>query len=129
MVNNSFVNLKVYQMAELLADKIWKIVCKWDSFARDTIGKQLVRGVDSIGANIAEGSGRGTFRDNRRFVLIARGSLFETRHWLRRAFARELLTVSQTREVKPIVENVGPMLNGFLRSIGKTKAAKRVTNN
>jgi four helix bundle protein len=54
-------------------------------FAKDTVGKQMVRAGDSIGANIAEGSGRGSFQDNRRFIRIARGSLYETMHWLRRA--------------------------------------------
>jgi four helix bundle protein len=49
------------------------IVVKWSVFARDTVGKQLVKAADSVGANIAEGTGRGTFVDNRRFVRIARG--------------------------------------------------------
>jgi len=41
-----------------LADKIRKIVFRWDAFARDTVGKQIVWSVDSTGANIAEGTGR-----------------------------------------------------------------------
>ena len=51
---------------------------------KETIGKQLFKAADSIGANILEGTGRGSFQDNRRFVKIARGSLNETQHWLRR---------------------------------------------
>lgn len=78
MAKTKFESLRVYQLSELLADEIWAIVVKWNVFARDTVGKQLVRAADSIGANIAEGSGRGTFVDNRRFVRIARGSLNET---------------------------------------------------
>jgi four helix bundle protein len=85
-ITKGFENLQVYQLAEDLSDQIWPIVKKWDKLAKDTVGKQLIRSADSIGANIAEGSGRGSYQDNRRFVRIARGSLFETRHWLRRAY-------------------------------------------
>jgi len=106
MDNTSFENLKVYQMSEVLSDNIWQIVIKWDSFARDTIGKQVVRAADSIGANIAEGTGKGSFQDNRRFVKVARGSLYETRHWLRRAYKRNLLTDEQIGELKPIISNL-----------------------
>lgn len=92
MAKTNFERLQVYRLAERLADDIWAIVVKWNIFARDTVGKQLVKAADSIGANIAEGTGRGTFVDNRRFVRIARGSLNETQHWLRRAYKRGLLS-------------------------------------
>lgn len=117
----NFENLRVYQLAEKLADEIWKIVLGWDGFARDTVGKQLVRSVDSIGSNISEGSGRGSFADNRRFVRIARGSLSETQHWLRRAYCRRLLTQEQTSNLKPIIQELAPKLNAYLRSIGPAK--------
>src|SRR5438132_11127204 len=90
VTRTNFEELRVYQMAEKLADEIWRVVRKWDYFARDTVGKQMVRAADSIGANIAEGTGRGSFKDNRRFVRTARGSLYETRHGLRRAYIRDL---------------------------------------
>ncbi|HXJ94839.1 MAG TPA: four helix bundle protein [Terriglobia bacterium] len=77
-----FENLQVYKLAEKLADEIWHIVLAWDYFPRDTVGKQMVRAADSVGANIAEGAGRGSFQDNRRFIRMARGSLNETRHWM-----------------------------------------------
>jgi len=86
----SFEDLQVSQLAETLADDVWSIVIAWDAFARDTVGKQIVKAADSIGANIAEGTGRGSYQDNRRFIRIARGSLYETRHWLRRVQAKAL---------------------------------------
>ena len=52
-MTESFQNLKVYQLAEEITNKIWFIVEKWDRFAKDIIGKQLVRSADSIGANLA----------------------------------------------------------------------------
>ena len=78
MAKTTFENLRVYQMSEDIADEIWNIVTGWNNFAQDTVGKQIVRSADSVGANIAEGEGRGSFQDNRRFCRIARGSLQET---------------------------------------------------
>jgi len=113
-----FTNLRVYQLSEKLADEIWHIVEDWDYFAKDTLGKQIVRSADSIGANIAEGSGRYNYKDNKRFIRIARGSLNETRHWLRRAYNRNLLTKEQISKIQPIIEELSPKLNAYLNSIG-----------
>jgi len=129
MARTNFESLRVYQLAEQLADLIWEIVLEWNAFARDTVGKQLVKAADSVGANIAEGTGRGTYVDNRRFVRIARGSLNETKHWLRRAFKRRLLSAKQINNVKPIIEELAPKLNAYLKSIGRQTQAKQLTTN
>lgn len=117
-MTKGFEDLRVYQLAETLADEIWLIVTGWGDLAQSTVGKQLVRAVDGIGANIAEGTGRGSYQDNRRFVKIARGSLYETKHWLRRAFKRKLLTPDQTNRLKPMLDELAPKLNAYLNSIG-----------
>ena len=129
MARTNFENLQVYRLSECLADRVWQIVLRWPHFAKDTLGKQLVRAVDSVGANIAEGAGRRAFQDNRRFVRIARGSLQETQHWLRRAYQRELLTQQETRELKVLLDELAPRLNAYLRSIGATTAPSIAKNN
>ncbi|BAY32350.1 S23 ribosomal protein [Nostoc carneum NIES-2107] len=118
MSSKYFQELRVYKLAEKLADEIWRIVDEWDMFAKNTIGTQMVRSADSIGANIAEGVGRGSYQDNRRFVRMARGSLNETQHWLRRAYRRKLLTVEQIDLLKSILDELRPQLNSYLKSIG-----------
>lgn len=128
MPRTNFETLRVYQLSEELADVIWDIVGKWDSFAKDTVGKQVVRSADSIGANISEGEGRGSFQDNRRFIKIARGSLQETQHWLRRAFKRKLLSNDEVDRIKPIIDRLAPSLNAYLRSIGPVEISADETN-
>jgi len=118
MAGQSFEDLRVYLLAEEIGDAVWVIVKEWNNLAKDTIGKQIIRCADSIGANIAEGYGRGSYQDNRRFVRIARGSLYETRHWLRRAYQRKLLAGAQIQTLKCLVDNLGPQLNAYLKSIG-----------
>jgi four helix bundle protein len=119
MARSEFENLNVYRLSEKLADEIWELVLGWPNLARDTVGKQLIRSADSIGANIAEGVGRGSFQDNRRFIRTARGSLYETKHWLRRSWKRKLISQNQAKVLKPIIDELSPRLNAYLKSIGK----------
>jgi four helix bundle protein len=128
MAKTNFENLQVHRLAERLADEIWAIVKRWDQFERNTLGKQIVRAADSVGANIAEGTGRGSFQDNRRFIRMAHGSLNETQHWLRRAYKRSLLTTEQVEKLRPIIAELAPKLNSYLRSVGTTPN-KRTTDN
>ncbi len=114
--------MEVYQLAEKLADLIWEIVSGWDYFAKNTVGEQMVDASDSICANIAEGCGRYNYRDNSKFIKIARGSLYETKNWLRRAYKRNLLNDLQVEKVKPILEELLPKLNAYLRSIKNSAA-------
>lgn len=114
----SFEKLDVYTLSEKLADEIWHIVKEWDYFTKETMGKQIVRAADSVCANIAEGQGRYNFQDNRRFIKIARGSLYETINWLRRAYRRNLLTQEQSKRIALILDELSPKLNAYLKSIG-----------
>lgn len=120
MENTNFENLDIYKLSEKLADKVWNIVLSWNNLSTDTIGKQLVRSADSIGANIAEGSGRGKPIDNRRFLRIARGSLYETRHWLRRAKNRNLLTEEEILLLSEIIKELTPKMNAYIGKVNKT---------
>jgi four helix bundle protein len=128
MDKSNFENLQVFQLAENLSDRIWHIVIKWSYFEKDTLGKQIIRAADSIGANIAEGSGRYNFADNRRFVKIARGSLHETRYWLKRAQMRQLLTNEQVDNLKPIINELSPKLNAYLKYLDNASKKQQETD-
>ena len=124
MATTRFQDLRVYRLAEKLADEVWKVVQGWNVLARDTVGKQLIRSADSVGANIAEGCGRRSFQDNRRFIRIARGSLNETQHWLRRAHVRKLLSPEQTARLMGVITHLAPALNAYMKSVGQASESK-----
>ncbi|WP_172186718.1 four helix bundle protein [Microcoleus asticus] len=115
----NFDELEVYKLAESLANEIGEIVKKWDYFTKNTMGQQIVRSADSFCANIAEGRGRYNDQDNRRFVKIAIGSLYQIVNWLRLAYARQLITSEEVSKFKPIVDKLLPKLNAYLISIGQ----------
>lgn len=119
MVPAGFERLRVYQLAEEMADLAWEVVIRWDRLAKETVGKQFIKAADSIGANIAEGTGRGSFADNRRFAKIARGSLFEVKHWLRRAYRRKLLTENEVAAFRKLLGELAPRLSAYINSIGR----------
>ena len=81
-------DLVVYNLSMSLAEKVWLIVEKWTYFQLDTVGKQWVRAVDSVSLNIGEGFGRNTFKDQRNFYYFSRGSLYESKTCLQKAFNR-----------------------------------------
>ena len=117
MARTKFETLRVYQLSERLADLIWEIVVRWDWFSKQTIGRQIVEAADSIAANIAEGVGRYGTLDNKRFAYFARGSLYETKNWLRRAFKRKLLSEEEIAGLKQLVDELGPKLNAYINSL------------
>jgi four helix bundle protein len=100
-------------LASELANSVHAEVINWSKFDLWTTGTQLVRAADSIGANIAEGLGRGTLPDQRRFFLIARGSLHETEHWLELASQRGL---PFSRAFVGDTEELGRVLNGLIKA-------------
>jgi len=111
--------LKVYQLSMDISEKIWQIVIKWDYFAKDTLGKQLVKAIDSVSANLSEGFGRYFFKENKQFCYYSRGSLFETKTWLTKANNRKLINDKDFEILFKEIEIIGKKLNSYIKSIGQ----------
>lgn len=117
MIHN-LEEFKAYNLAMELGEAVWSCVKRWDYFAKDTIGKQLVRSVDSIAANLSEGLGRYNFKEIKNFGYYSRGSLFETKTWLTKAKNRELISNEESQKLIADLEVIGKMINGYINSIG-----------
>lgn len=111
--------LEVYQLTMKLGEHIWRVVAKWNYFAKDTIGKQLVRSADSISANLGEGYGRFFYKENRQFCYYSRGSLYETKTWLTKSHNRGLLSDADFQALQEDIEKIALKLNNYINSIGK----------
>ena len=123
-MGTSLDELDVLKSVEEIADEIWKIVISWQTFERDTLGKQLARAIDSIGANIAEAYGRYHFGEKLRFLYFARGSLYETKYWLNRCKARNLLSEDQSEAYALRLTQIAKQINAFAKSIRSQQNAK-----
>lgn len=115
---NSLHDFKAYNLAMSLGEDVWKEVTKWSYFDKDTIGKQLVRSCDSIAANLSEGLGRYHYKETKNFSYYARGSLFETKTWLTKAHNRNLISKEQFDNFMNHIDQIGKMINGYIKSIG-----------
>ena len=71
------------------------MIVRWDRFSLDTVGKQFVRSVDSISANLAEGFGRYSKKDKIKFYRISFGSMYESLDWNEKALKRKLVNKSE----------------------------------
>ena len=119
----SFYNLEdleVYQLAESFGDEIRFVADEWKYFAKDTIGKQLNRAADSISANIAEGYGRYHYKENKNFCYFSRGSIIETKGWLKKSRNRKLLSEEQFNVLYEKLQIIHLKLNAYIKFIGKS---------
>ena len=85
-------DIDAYKIAFNLSNYVWDLIIKWNRFDSDTIGKQFVRSVDSISANIAEGFGRYSKKDKIKFFRISFGSMYESLDWNEKALKRKLIS-------------------------------------
>jgi four helix bundle protein len=110
-MHSEFRKLAAYQRASAVANELRGVVAKWPSFERWSIGIQLIRAADSVGANIAESSGRTHKADKARFLVIAQASLYETEHWIATAEEHGLLPQHSTEEL----DGVARALSGLIK--------------
>ena len=112
-------DLEIYNLSEVISDKIWDIVMEWEYFAKDTIGKQLCRAADSISANIAEGYGRYHFKENKNFCYYSRGSILEVKSFLRKSKNRNLISEDCYSELYTELQTIHLKLNAYIKYIGQ----------
>ncbi|WP_028292367.1 four helix bundle protein [Oceanobacter kriegii] len=115
-MNRKYQNLVVWQKAMSLVKDIYSITAGFPECEKFGLTSQMRRAAVSVPSNIAEGSGRGTDKDFRRFLLHARGSLTELDTQL--ILAESLGLASYEPCVREQVEHVFALLNGLINRLG-----------
>ena len=77
------------------------------------LGDQIRRSASSVTSNIAEGSGRSSFKEKIHFIEIAYGSLMEAFSQLQIAQDLGYLTENDIDEIRPSFIEVAKMLSGL----------------
>jgi four helix bundle protein len=99
-------DISAYKMAFDLCNYVWNTVIQWDFFAKDTVGKQFVKSVDSISANIAEGFGRYGKKDKVKFYRYSLGSLKESLDWNEKSKVRNLINKETYDHIFYVLDNL-----------------------
>jgi four helix bundle protein len=106
-------DLVVLRTAESISDSVWKLVVSWEAFAREAVGRQLVTAADLVGANIAQAFSCREEAEKWHFFLVARSRLFETKYWMNRAQARDLLQPAHVESYLFALTQLARQLNGL----------------
>ena len=107
--------LDFFKDLEVICDEIWFGVAEWSPFAQRTGGEQLVRALDSMAANAAEGDGRHSDKESLHFFSIAKSSGREARFWIVRATRRRLLDTDNGEALILRLESVMRRFNALIR--------------
>lgn len=116
----SFEDLEIWRLSHSLVLEIYRIVKSFPNSENYLLTKQIIRSAQSIPANIAEGMGRYSKNELVQFLIIARGSVEETKYHLILARDLEYIDINTFENMKNNYTILGKKINSLISSI-KTK--------
>ena len=116
----SFEGLEVYNTARILVRDIYRLQHKFPKYETYALGDQIRRSASSVTSNIAEGSGRNSFKEKSHFIEIAYGSLMEAYSQLQIGQDLGYLTLNDIDEIRPSFIHVAKMLSGLRKYFDNT---------
>ncbi len=105
------------QLADQLADSLWKITAEWGEFAKSSVGLPLTRAVDGIGIQLAMSLGRKAVKEHLQHVTNARKNLTPASYWLQRAASRGLIDQDQNKELVEQMAQLAKHLDQHVQTV------------
>ena len=112
-----FRKIRAWQANRELTVLIYRISARFPKEERYGMTAQIRSATISIGANIAEGCGRGSNADMLRFFQIAFGSAVEVLHYLITAVDLGMITGAEFQELESRLQSVRRMLAAFMTKV------------
>ena len=118
---NSYSDLKVWQRAMDLVVRVYELTRRFPQSETYGLTSQLRRAAVSVPSNIAEGKGRSD-KDFSRFILQARGSVWELETQVEIARRLRYLQALEAQQLLATASELGRMLNGMLSALAHPDA-------
>jgi four helix bundle protein len=112
-----FHNIIAWQRADDLVVEVYRRTVTLLRSDHSDLVRQLRSAAVSVPANLAEGSGRSTKVDFRRFLYQAQGSLSEVEYYLHLAGRLEILDSDSVRALSDLRVQAGKTLTGLIKSV------------
>ncbi len=112
-----YQDLRVWHKSIELVKEIYFLTEKLPSKEKYVLSDQMRRAAISIPSNVAEGNGRSSKVEYKRFVEIARGSQYELQTQLYICVELNYFTESDTEKANELITEVGKMLNNLIKSL------------
>ena len=113
----SYEDLRVWELGVDLTAAVYRATGDFPQHEQFGLTSQLRRAAVSIPSNVAEGWGRGSRADYRRFVLQARGSLYEVETQLVIAHRLGYLEAPAAKELRADTQALSRQLHALVRAL------------
>ena len=120
----TFRDLLIWQKSINFVIQIYELTEDFPDKEKYGINAQLRRAAVSIPSNIAEGFGRNSPREFKRFIKIAMGSLFEVQTQIEISLKLSYITDELYKEIYSVSREIERMMSSFIDSLGNKRKAK-----
>ncbi|SRR6266568_2093336 len=119
-----FKDLEAWKQARELRKLAYQLAKRLPAEEKYALGSQLRRASLSVTANIAEGFGRFSYRENIQYCRQARASAFEIRDHLTTAYDAGYVSKKEGLAADGLAQRVIQILNGYIRSTRRREGAE-----
>jgi four helix bundle protein len=111
--------LNIYKQSITLTAEVYKLTKILPDEEKFGLVSQMRRAVVSVGANISEGYGRVSVKDNIRFCRIANASLIELRYLFEVCYELKFLDTLVVQDIDEKINTLGIKLNNYIKSLNR----------
>lgn len=115
----AFERLNAWKESRKLVVRVYQLLDGFPKFEKYALCDQIRRSIVSVPSNLAEGSGRTSYKDQLHFYEISYGSLMEAYNQLIIATDLKYIGEDSLNELCPQIDTVARMLNGLSASLVK----------